>query len=77
MSTSSAYTLYFLAMAHHQLRHADEAECSLAEANVRAEAELDDIKNPPPWNRRLTLHLLRDEAEQLVLDENLAESQTY
>ncbi len=77
VSTSSAYTLYFLVMAHHQLGHAAEAERYLAEANVQAEAELNDSANPPPWNRRLTLQLLRNEAEQLILDEGLAESEDY
>jgi hypothetical protein len=72
------HTWYFLAMAYHRLGHADEARRWL-EKGIRGTEEA--LKSPgatpgksgnaggvlaPNWNRRLTLQLLRREAEQLV-----------
>jgi serine/threonine protein kinase/WD40 repeat protein/tetratricopeptide (TPR) repeat protein len=71
-------TWYFLAMAHHRLGHADEARCwhdkavQGTEEALRSPAEpLGKSGNPngvigPNWNRRLTLQLLRREAEQMI-----------
>jgi WD40 repeat protein/Flp pilus assembly protein TadD len=61
---SPAYGWYFLAMAHHAAGHADEAAQWLDKANALSEEELsaEDV----PWNRRLTLDLLRNEAEALL-----------
>ncbi|HUE71676.1 MAG TPA: tetratricopeptide repeat protein [Pirellulaceae bacterium] len=64
--TSSAYPLFFLAMAQHQLGKKDEARATLQKAAELAKAELSDDKNPPPWNRKLTLELLQKEAEGLI-----------
>jgi WD40 repeat protein/serine/threonine protein kinase/tetratricopeptide (TPR) repeat protein len=76
--TNMQHTWYFLAMAHHRLGHADEARRWL-EKGIRGTEQA--LKSPgealgksgnaggvlsPNWNRRLTLQLLRREAEQLV-----------
>jgi tetratricopeptide (TPR) repeat protein/WD40 repeat protein len=63
------YTWLFLAMAHHRLGHAAEAASWLKKA-------VKEIDEPSPemaqdattkkWNRRLTLRLLRREAEELM-----------
>jgi tetratricopeptide (TPR) repeat protein len=58
------YCWLFQAMAQHRLGHRDEAKALLG----RAAKAIDRL--PPggalPWNRRLTLQLLRKEAEQLL-----------
>ncbi|HUE71327.1 MAG TPA: protein kinase [Pirellulaceae bacterium] len=64
--TSSAYPLFFLAMAQHQLGKKDEARATLQKAADLAKAELSDDKNPPVWNRKLTLELLQKEAVGLI-----------
>ncbi|MGI8981420.1 MAG: tetratricopeptide repeat protein [Pirellulaceae bacterium] len=64
--TSSAYPLFFLAMAQHQLGKKDEARATLQKAAELAKTELSDDKNPPPWNRKLTLELLQKEAAGLL-----------
>jgi serine/threonine protein kinase/WD40 repeat protein/Tfp pilus assembly protein PilF len=66
---SLIYTWLFQAMTQHRLGHGDEARRWLDKA-------VKDIDQPPPgrpqdgeagpWNRRLTLHLLRREAEELL-----------
>lgn len=61
--TSPAYVHYFLAMTEHHLGHSDEAKGHLQKANEIAEAELSKL---PPWNRKLTLELLRKEATALL-----------
>ena len=61
--TSPAYTWFFLAMAHHQLGHGDDARWWLDQAVEWAEQEL---AGEPAWNRRLTLQMLRREAEALI-----------
>jgi hypothetical protein len=76
--TNMLHTWYFLAMAHQRLGHTDEARRWL-EKGIRGTEEA--LKSPgetlgksgnargvisPNWNRRLTLQLLRREAEQLI-----------
>jgi tetratricopeptide (TPR) repeat protein/serine/threonine protein kinase len=68
-TTTIAYIRFFLAMAQHRLGHTEQARESLARA-VR------DIDQPPAknpknaeaesWSQRLTMRLLRREAEALV-----------
>ena len=64
--SSPAYTWYFLAMAHHQEGHQQQANEYLTKANASTEQELADRDHPPAWNRRLTLQLFRTEAEALL-----------
>jgi serine/threonine protein kinase/Flp pilus assembly protein TadD len=63
---SPAYAWFFLAMAHRRLGHDAEARRWLDKARTWTEQELRDPKSEPSraWNRRLTLQLLRREAEQ-------------
>ena len=61
--TSPAYTWFFLAMANHRLGRLDEARKWLDKAVEQAEQE---IAGNASWNRRLTLQLLRKEAESLL-----------
>ncbi|HUG66887.1 MAG TPA: protein kinase [Pirellulaceae bacterium] len=68
-NSSPAYTWYFLAMAHHALGQAEDARRWLKQANQAAEKELAEKDDPPPWNRRFTLELLRTEANGLIDDE--------
>lgn len=65
-NSSPAYTWYFLAMTHHSLGHSREAQNWLNKANEWTEQALSNRDNPRPWNRRLTLVLLRTEAESLI-----------
>jgi tetratricopeptide (TPR) repeat protein len=62
-NTSRVYTWLFLAMTHYRLGHAEEARRWLSKA-------VQEIDNPSgesrPWNRKLTLQLLRREAEALL-----------
>ncbi|HLA39793.1 MAG TPA: hypothetical protein VJ417_07345, partial [Candidatus Glassbacteria bacterium] len=58
--------LFFLAMAQHQLGKKDESRATLQKVVELAKAELADDKNPPPWNRKLTLELLHKEAAGLI-----------
>ncbi len=67
-NVSPAYAWYFLAMAHHQAGHPDESRSYLEKANAWTTRTLDDPIDPLPWNRRLTLELLRHEAEKLLGD---------
>jgi hypothetical protein len=53
-------------MTHHRLGNLEEARAALEKANELTKAELADEKNPPAWNRRLTLELLQKEAEALL-----------
>lgn len=64
--TSPAYARYFLAMTHCQLERDDEAREWLRKANEQSEAETANKDNPILWNRRLTLKLLRTEAEAML-----------
>lgn len=61
--TSTTYTLYFLAMTQHHLGNHDAAHTLLANANAATETEL---SAGPVWNRRLTIELLRNEANALI-----------
>jgi serine/threonine protein kinase/tetratricopeptide (TPR) repeat protein len=69
--TTMAYNDYFLAMTHHRLGHAAEA-CEFLnkamQADIDAQPENPDAPRRaiPPWNRRLTLKLLRREAQTLI-----------
>jgi tetratricopeptide (TPR) repeat protein len=63
---SPAYTWYFLAMAHHKAGNAEQAREYLNKANQWTDKVLADGQNPPRWNRRATLELLRTEAEALL-----------
>jgi hypothetical protein len=70
------HTFFYLAMAHHRLGHADEARRWLDRATQGTQEALKspaeppgksgnpDGVIPPNWCRRLTLGLLRREAEQ-------------
>jgi tetratricopeptide (TPR) repeat protein len=72
------YTWFFMAMAHHRLQHVDEARHWLdkgirvmeEELKRPAEPDVDSVKRtgtiPPNWYRKLMLHLLRREAEELI-----------
>jgi len=71
-------TYFYLAMAHHRLGHAEEARRWLEKAIQGTEEALRSPSQTlgksgnqsgvisPNWNRRLTLGLLRREAEQLI-----------
>jgi tetratricopeptide (TPR) repeat protein len=57
------YAWFFLAMAHQRLGHAEEARQWLQKAQKQIEQKSSiDL----PWNRRLTLQLLRRETETLL-----------
>jgi len=64
--TSPAYARYLLAMTHERLGNSAEAHETLAAANELADRELNDDTVRPAWNRRVTLELLRKEAEVTV-----------
>jgi serine/threonine protein kinase/WD40 repeat protein/tetratricopeptide (TPR) repeat protein len=76
--TNMQHTWYFLAMAHHRLGHTDLARRWLAKGirgteeslaspgETRGKSGIDSGVLSPNWNRRLTLRLLRREAEQLI-----------
>jgi tetratricopeptide (TPR) repeat protein/serine/threonine protein kinase len=61
---SPAYTWFLLAMVHHRLRHAEDARKWLDKANQWMDQETKN--HTVPWNRRITLQLLRREAEALM-----------
>ena len=61
--TSPSYAHYFLAMTEHRRGKTEEAKRHLQTANELAESEL---ATSPVWNRRLTLELLRKEAQQML-----------
>jgi hypothetical protein len=60
--SSPVYADYFLAMANWRLGRQEEARAHLRAAGLQSDREL-AASPPPPWNRRLTLQLLRREAE--------------
>ena len=60
--SSPAYGWYFLAMAEQALGHEMEARTFLHKAEAWTDRKLSGIQ-PLTWNRKLTLELLRDEAE--------------
>jgi WD40 repeat protein/tetratricopeptide (TPR) repeat protein len=78
--TNMLSTWFYLAMAHHRLGHAEEAHRWLDQAVLGTQQALKSPAEPPGqgksgnpdgviapnWSRRLTLGLLRHEAEQLI-----------
>jgi serine/threonine protein kinase/Flp pilus assembly protein TadD len=76
--SSPAYTWFFLALAHQRLGHAAEARQWLGKGIQAMDEELKQSPGatgesvprtgavPPPWNRELTLRLLRHEAETQI-----------
>jgi WD40 repeat protein/serine/threonine protein kinase/tetratricopeptide (TPR) repeat protein len=76
--TNMLATWFYLAMAHHRLGHADRARRCLEKAVQGTEEALKSPSEPlgksgnasrvisPNWHRRLTLQLLRREAEQRI-----------
>jgi serine/threonine protein kinase len=62
---SLAYPRFFLAMAHHRLGHVKESHQWLDRAVQRTQQEMAK-PDAVPWNRSLTLRLLRREAEAMV-----------
>ena len=61
-NTSNAYAAYFRSMTLAHLGRTTEFQKALDAANELAERELNDESNPPAWNRKLTLEILREEA---------------
>ena len=61
--TSPAYTYFFLAMAHHRLAHAADAQDCFQKGTEVAREEL---AGTPQWNREITLRLLQSEAEAVL-----------
>ena len=75
-NSSSAYTWYFLAMAHHKLGRDAEAKKWLQKATEWTDKILGEHKEGTTllsWNRHLTLKLLREEAETLLGKDIVAE----
>jgi len=73
--TSPAYGAYFLTMAHARLGHTTEAREWFQRASALDPLTTPANTNAPsrvPWNRRLTLELLRQEAESFLKPETLA-----
>jgi WD40 repeat protein/serine/threonine protein kinase/tetratricopeptide (TPR) repeat protein len=76
--TKMLYTWFYLAMAHHRLGHAEQARRWFDQAAQGTDEALKSLAEPPAksgntdgaipanWNRRLTLELLRREAEQSI-----------
>ncbi len=60
---STSYIRYFLAITEYHLGNQEAAVTQLQKANDLAAKELADS---PVWNRKLTLELLRKEAESLI-----------
>ena len=65
-NSSPAYGWYFLAMTEQALGNLDDATEFLNKANDWTNNMLSDQENPPSWNRKLTLELLRDEATGVI-----------
>jgi tetratricopeptide (TPR) repeat protein len=63
VASSAAYPWFFLALAHQRRSNADEARRCLDKAIELADQEM---KNQVPWNRKLTLELLRREATAAI-----------
>jgi hypothetical protein len=79
-STSSpAYGWYFLAMAHQADGQPEEAQKWLAKAvewTDKVVREDEEGTASLSWNRRLTLKLLREEAEAMIEKEGREEQKT-
>jgi tetratricopeptide (TPR) repeat protein len=68
-ASSPAYTWFFLAMAHHCLGHTAEAKKWFDKAREHTGKALTDHAAGTtrlPWNRRLTLTLCRQEAQEVL-----------
>ncbi|MAG93416.1 MAG: hypothetical protein CMJ48_06675 [Planctomycetaceae bacterium] len=65
-NASRAYAAYLQAMTEFHLDHKNAARQSLDQANELAKGQLGDADNLPRWDIRLTLELLRKEAEILI-----------
>jgi tetratricopeptide (TPR) repeat protein len=63
--TASAWL--FLALAHHRSGHADEAKKWLTKAQHWIDQAPKEGANALPWDQRLELMLLREEAEEVIL----------
>jgi tetratricopeptide (TPR) repeat protein len=61
--TSTSYLRYFLSLVEHHRGDEEAAAEHLKAANEGSERELADA---PPWNRELTMQLLRDEVNRLI-----------
>ncbi len=66
-ATSKSYKHYFLALTEHHLGQADVARVQLKFASELSDSELAESV---PWTRRLTIELLRAEAQALILGED-------
>ena len=70
-----AYNWFFLAMAHHRLGHVEEAKIwhdkaiQWIDQKMQRKPEDPAAANPLPWNRLVTVELLRREAEELLKQE--------
>ncbi len=67
--SAPAYTWYFLALAHQELGHEADAKSWLDKATAWTDQALREHEAGTavvPWNRRLTLKLLRKEAEGMI-----------
>jgi tetratricopeptide (TPR) repeat protein len=62
--SSPAYTWFFLAMTHQRLSHPEQGRKWLDKAIEQMAQEVKETS--VPWNRRLTLQLLRRETESLL-----------
>jgi len=68
-ASALAYTEFYLAMAHHRLQHASEARDWFKKACNDVDISLKSQKPGNPnlrWNRRITLAILRKEADTLL-----------
>ena len=63
---SPARIAYVLAMTHHRLGHAADAQMWLDRANQEADEELNNTTTPCTWSLRLQLSLFQREARELV-----------
>ena len=71
--SSIVHNWLFQAMAHHRLGHTVEAACWLKKSVQAIDEPSPKIAQAPatiPWNRRLTLQLLRREAEELLKNQS-------
>ena len=71
--SSIVYNWLFQAMAHHRLGHTAEAASWLEKAVQAIDQPSPETAQDPDtksWNRRLTLQLLRREAEELMKKES-------
>jgi len=71
---SPAYKWFFLAMAHHRLRQHDKAKKCFDKAVAWTDKVMQDHQESTgprlPWSRRVTLQLLRQEAEKTLEIDN-------